>query len=88
MLLIQGFVVLCISTPGPSQNLTSSSVMSTVANVILLRQNEVIICLGSGVFKTFAGNMLFRDVIGTGKNNFSQKFSSDKMFLCNNSDQT
>ena len=32
------------------------------------------ICPGSGVFKTFVGNVPFRAIIGTGKKNFSKHF--------------
>ena len=41
---------------------------------------------------TFAGNILFHAIIGTGKKEilkqFLQCFRAKKMFLCNNSDQT
>ena len=74
VLLIHCFAVLRISNPEPSQNLTSSSVTCTVANVISWRQNEVIICPGSGILKTFAGNVPFHTITGTGKNNFSKHF--------------
>ena len=85
MLLMYGFAVLRISIPGPTQNLTLSSVTCTVANVI---------CNGNGVFKTFAGNLPFRTIISTctAKKRtfeaFRPKVSSYNMFLCNNSDQT
>ena len=62
MLLILDFAVLPINIPGPSQNLTSSSVTYALANIISWRQHDVIICPGSGVFKTFTGNMLFHAV--------------------------
>ena len=46
--------------------------------------DDVGLCPGSGVFKMFGGNMLFRAIIGTGKLKFfeaiSPKFSSEKMF--------
>ena len=91
LMLMHGFVVLCISIPGLSQKQTSSSVMCTVANVILWRRHDFSLCTGSGVF-TFAGNVPFRAIIDTRKKNFleafSPKFSSKKMFLCNNRDQT
>ena len=32
------------------------------------------LCPWSGIFKTFAGNMLFRAIIGTGKKNFLKQF--------------
>ena len=70
VLLLHGCEVLRIYIPGPSQNLTSSSVTCTVANAISWRQNKAI----SGVFKTFAGNEPLRAVIGTGKKNFSKHF--------------
>ena len=54
--------------------------------------DDVSLCPGSGVFKTFAGNVLFRAIIGTGKKNFLkqflQSFRAKKMFLCNKSNQT
>ena len=52
MLLINGFDVLSIS--GMSQNLKSSSVMCKVASTISCCQNDILICPGSGIFKTFA----------------------------------
>ena len=69
-----GFAVLRISILGASRKLTSSSVTWPVANVISCRQDDVSLCPGSGVFKTFAGNVLFRAIIGTGKKNFSKQF--------------
>ena len=36
--------------------------------------DDVGLCPGSGVFKTFAGNMLFWVIIGTGKKNFLKQF--------------
>ena len=44
----------------------------TVENVISRRQDDVSHCPGSGVFKTFASNVPFRAIIGTGKKNFSK----------------
>ena len=48
---------------------------------------QLSLCPGSGIFKTFAGN-----IIGTGKKNFLkqflQSFQAKKMILSNNSDQT
>ena len=75
VLLMHGFVVLRISIPGPSQNLTLSSVTCTVANVILWRQNKAIICPGNGIFNTFAGNVPFRAIIGTEKKELFEAFS-------------
>ena len=81
-----------ISILGPSQKLRSSSVMRAEENVIMWHQDDVSLCPGSGIFKTFAGNMLFCAIIGTWKREhfetISPNFSSNKMFLCNNSDQT
>ena len=74
MVLMHGFAVLRISIPGPSQKMMSSLIMCTVANVISRCQDDVSLCPGSGSFKTFAGNMLFRAIIGTGKNNFLKEF--------------
>ena len=73
--LIHGFAVLRICIPGPSQNLSSLSVTCMVVNVISRRQNEVIICPGSGVFmETFAGNVPFCTILGTWRENFSKHF--------------
>ena len=36
--------------------------------------DDVSLCPGSGIFKTFAGNVLFRTIIGTGKKNFLKQF--------------
>ena len=36
--------------------------------------NAVSLCLGSGIFKMFSGNMLIRTIIGTGKKNFLKQF--------------
>ena len=69
-MLIHGFVILQMSILGPSQNQMSSSLTYTASNVTLWCQNEVIIWPGSGVFKTFLGNMPFRTIISTGKKNF------------------
>ena len=74
MLLIHGFAVLRISIPGPWQNLMSSAVTCTVANVISWRQNEIIICPESCIFKTFADNIPFRAILGTEKKDFSKHF--------------
>ena len=74
VLLINGFAVLRISILGLSQNLTSSSVTCTKANVISWCQNGVIIRPGSDVFKTSACNLPFCTIIGTGKKNFSKHF--------------
>ena len=84
MLLMHGFAVLRISIPRPSQKLTSSSVMCTVAMTLVFALEAI--------FKTFAGNVLFRAIIGTGKKKLfeaiSPNFSSKKMYSCNNTDQT
>ena len=92
VLLMHRFVVLRISIPGPTQKLRSSSVMCIVAHVISCRQHDVSLCPGSTVFKTFAGNMPFSANVEYTKKDvfeaFSQRFSSEKMFLCSNSDQT
>ena len=92
VLLMHRFAVLRISILGPTQKLTSSSVTCTVANVISLRQHDVRLCPGSGVFKTFAGNLPFSASVEYTKKDlfdaFSPKFSREKMFLCNKSDQT
>ena len=74
VLLIHSFVALRISISGPSQNLTPPAVTCTVAKLMLWRQDEVIICPGSGVFKSFACNVPFRTVVGTGKKNFTKHF--------------
>ena len=52
--------------------------------------DDVSLCPGSGIFETFAGNVLFRAIIGKGKKNFlKQSFRAKKKnVLCNNSDQT
>ena len=54
--------------------------------------DDVSLCPGSSVFKTFARNMLFHAIIGTGKKNFLKQFlptfSCKIIFVCNNSDQT
>ena len=45
--------------------------------------DDVSISPGSGIFKTFAGNVRFRAIIGIGKKLFeaiSPKFSSEKSF--------
>ena len=55
--------------------------------------DDVSLCPGSGIFKTSAGNVLFRAIIGTDKKKFlkqfRQSFQAKKCFnvLCNN-DQT
>ena len=47
--------------------------------------DDVSLCPGSGVFKTFAGNVIFCAIIGTGKNNllkqFLQSFPAKKCFM-------
>ena len=74
------------------QKLTSSSVTCTVANVISWCQHDASICAGSSVFKTFTGNVPFSASVEYTKKDlfeaFSPKLSSEKRFLCNNSDQT
>ena len=77
VLLIHDFAVLRISIPGLSQKLMSSSVTCTVANVISWREDDISLCHGSSVFKTFAGNMPFHAIVGTGKKNFSKDFFCD-----------
>ena len=80
MLLMHGFAVLHISIPGPSQNLTSSAVTCTLPNVISWRQHDVSLCPGSGVFKTFTGNVPFRACIKRPFRVIFSTFSSEKMF--------
>ena len=48
--------------------------MCTGANAISDIKMKVIICPGSGVFKTYAGNMPFRAIIGRGKKKVSKHF--------------
>ena len=52
--------------------------------------DDISLCSGSSIFKTFAGDMLFGALIGTGKKNFFKHFlqSFRAKVLCNNSDQT
>ena len=57
------------------------------SNVIISKvhsSDDVSLCPGSGVFNTFAGNVLFRAIIGTGKKKFLkqflQSFRAKKMF--------
>ena len=54
--------------------------------------DDISLCPGSGFFKMFAGNVLFRAIIGTGKKNVLkqclQSFRATKMFLYNYRDQT
>ena len=71
---MHGVVVLHMSILEPLPNLTSSSVTCIVANVISCRQNDVSLCPGSGVFKTFAGNVPFRAIIGARKITSSMHF--------------
>ena len=60
------------------------------------RSDDVSLCPGSGVFKMFAGNVLFRAIIGTCKKNYLKQFlqslqakkKTKKNILCNNNDQT
>ena len=46
--------------------------------------DDVSLCPGRGIFKTFTGNVLFRAIICIGKNNFLkqflQSFRAKKMF--------
>ena len=85
MLLMPDFVVLRMSIPGSSQKVTSSSATCTVANVKI----TLSLCPGSGVFKTFAGNVPFRAIICAGKKNFSKHFLQGfRVTKCSNSDQT
>ena len=71
-------------------NKHSGAVIKTdviISNVHI--NDDVSLCLGSGVFKTFACNVLFRAIIGTGKKNFLKRFlQSFWAKKCNNSDQT
>ena len=59
------------SIPGPSQNLTSSVMCTEIC------QNDVIICPGSGIFKTFAGKLPFRGIFYRKKAFKWQKWFSD-----------
>ena len=70
VLLIHGFAVVRINIPGPSQktDVITSNVHTSKRN--LIRQNDVSLCPGIGVFKTLAGNVPFCASIG--KKNFSK----------------
>ena len=84
VLLMHSFAVLQISIPGASQKLTSSSVTCTVA-ITLSFALEAAFSKRSQVRR-------FSVIIGTGKKKLfetiSPNISSEKMFLCNNSDRT
>ena len=86
VLLIHGFAVLHINIAGPSQNLTS--LICTVANVISWHQTEGIICLAAAFSKPLQVMCHYRYMKKEPAEGFSPQFSNDKMFLCNNSDQT
>ena len=78
VLLIHVFAGSRKSIPRPLQKLTSSAITFTVANVISRRQDDVSLCPGRDVFKTFADNVSFRAIIDTGKKNFSKHFRVTK----------
>ena len=66
-------------------NKHSGAVINTDVTISYVQSSDDIsLCPGSGVFKTFAGNVLFRAIIGTGKKELfetiSSKFSSEKCF--------
>ena len=49
--------------------------MKTDVIIIKVHSSDgVSLCSGSDIFKTFAGNVLFHAIIGTGKKNFSKVF--------------
>ena len=62
MLLMHGFAVL--------QNKYSGAVIKTDIISNMHGSDDVSLCYGSGVFETFAVNMLFRTIIGTEKKKF------------------
>ena len=73
-------------------NMHSRAVIKT--DIIISKvhsSDDVSLCPGSGIFKTFAGNVLFCAIIGTGKKNFLKQFlrsfQAKKNVLCNNSNQ-
>ena len=49
--------------------------------------DDISLCPGSGILKTFVGSVLFPTIIGTGLKQFLQSFRA-KNDLCNKSDQT
>ena len=67
MLLMHGFAVLHISITGTV--IKTDFIISKVHS-----SNDVSLCPGSGIFKTFAGNVLFWAITGTGKKNFLKQF--------------
>ena len=76
MLLMHGFVVLRMSITGPSQNITSSSVvmctvvMCTVATEFCDVNVTLSFALEAAFSRHSQVNCLFRTMIGTGKKNF------------------
>ena len=56
-------------------NKHSGAVTKTVVIISNVHSSDgVSLCPGSNVFKTFAGNVLLRAIIGTGKKNFLKHF--------------
>ena len=73
MLLICGFEVLRERMPGPSKSdVIIRNVLSSKRNFVTSKC--VIICRGSGVFETFAGNLPSHAIIGTRKKFFLKHF--------------